>query len=210
MQKIISIKNGVTRMPEWRMAEPVNFEACDGEHIAIVGPNGGGKSMFVDIIVGRHPLLMHDPDYDFSPSQKTMVSDNIKYITFRDTYGGDNDRTYFLQQRWNQLEIDENTPVVKDKLEEAYQMAGEDTPERRALQQHIYELFHMQHLMDKYTIRSQVASSASSNLPLPSSLSLACSSWTIRLSDSMLKPATSSRNCSRPSLLSEPCRLSSY
>ena len=29
---------------------------------------------------------MHDPDYDFSPSQKTMVSDNIKYITFRDTY----------------------------------------------------------------------------------------------------------------------------
>lgn len=152
MQKIISIKNGVTRMPEWRMAEPVNFEACDGEHIAIVGPNGGGKSMFVDIIVGRHPLLMHDPDYDFSPSQKTMVSDNIKYITFRDSYGGDNDRTYFLQQRWNQLEIDENTPVVKDKLEEAYQMAGEDTPERRALQQHIYELFHMQHLMDKYTI----------------------------------------------------------
>lgn len=152
MQKIISIKNGVTRMPDWRMAEPVNFEACDGEHIAVVGPNGGGKSMFVDIIVGRHPLLMHDPDYDFSPSQKTMVSDNIKYITFRDTYGGDNDRTYFLQQRWNQLEIDENTPIVKDKLEEAYQMAGEDTPERRALQQHIYELFHMQHLMDKYTI----------------------------------------------------------
>lgn len=152
MQKIISIQNGVTRMPEWRMAEPVNFEACNGEHIAIVGPNGGGKSMFVDILVGRHPLLMHDPDYDFSPSTKSLVSDNIKYITFRDTYGGDNDRTYFLQQRWNQLEIDENTPIVKDKLEEAYQMAGEDTPERRQLQEHIYELFHMHHLLDKYTI----------------------------------------------------------
>ncbi len=152
MQKIISIKDGVTRMPEWRMAEPVNFEACDGEHIAIVGPNGGGKSMFVDMIVGRHPLLMHDPDYDFAPSTKPMVSDNIKYITFRDTYGGDNDRTYFLQQRWNQLEIDENTPIVKDKLEEAYQMAGEDTPERRELQKHIYQLFHMEHLLDKYTI----------------------------------------------------------
>ncbi len=152
MQKIISIKDGVTRMPEWRMAEPVNFESCEGEHIAIVGPNGGGKSMFVDIIVGRHPLLMHDPDYDFSPSIKKMVSDNIKYITFRDTYGGDNDRTYFLQQRWNQLEIDENTPIVKDKLEEAYNMAGEDTPERRNLQKHIYELFHMEHLLDKYTI----------------------------------------------------------
>lgn len=134
MQTIIKIENGVTRMPEWRMAEPVNFEACEGEHIAIVGPNGGGKSMFVDMIVGRHPLVMHDPYYDFSPSNKPMVSDNIKYITFRDTYGGDNDRTYFLQQRWNQLEIDESTPIVRDKLEEAYQMAGEDTPERRALQ----------------------------------------------------------------------------
>ena len=28
MQTIIKIGNGVTRMPEWRMAEPVNFEAC--------------------------------------------------------------------------------------------------------------------------------------------------------------------------------------
>lgn len=152
MKKIISITNGVPRMPEWRMKEPVNFTSCDGEHIAIVGPNGGGKSMFVDIIVGRHPLLMHDPDYDFSPSPKKLVSDNIRYITFRDTYGGDNDRTYFLQQRWNQLEIDENTPLVSEKLEEAFNMAGADTPERRALQKHIYELFHMEHLLDKYII----------------------------------------------------------
>ena len=152
MQKIIKITNGVTRMPEWRMAEPVNFEACEGEHIAIIGPNGGGKSMFVDMIVGRHPLLLDNPVYDFAPSKKTLVSDNIKYITFRDTYGGDNDRTYFLQQRWNQLEIDENTPIVKDKLEEAYQMAGEDTPERREMQKHIFQLFHMEPLLDKYII----------------------------------------------------------
>ncbi len=151
MQKIISIEKGVTRMPEWRMAEPVDFELCDGEHIAIVGPNGGGKSMLVDIIIGRHPLLMTEPHYDFSPSTKALAADNIKYITFRDSYG-DSDGSYFLQQRWNQQEIDEETPRVGSELEKAYLMAGEDTAERRALQKHLYELFHIEHLMDKYLI----------------------------------------------------------
>lgn len=108
-QKIISISNGVARMPEWRMAQSVDFELLDSEHIAIVGPNGGGKSMLVDIIIGRHPLLMYDPEYDFRPSTKELVADNIKYVTFRDSYG-DYDNTYYLQQRWNQQEIDESTP----------------------------------------------------------------------------------------------------
>ena len=31
-------------------------------------------------------------------------------------------------------------------------MSCDDSPERRALQHDIYDLFHMQHLMDKYTI----------------------------------------------------------
>jgi molybdate transport system ATP-binding protein len=152
MQKIIRINQGIPRMPEWRLAEPVNFESKEGEHIAIVGPNGGGKSLLADIIIGRHPLLMHDPEYDFSPSKKERVSDNIRYITFRDTYGGDNDKTYYLQQRWNQQEIDEHTPTVAAKLEEAFQFAGKDTPERRALQQRIYKQFEMQSFLDKYII----------------------------------------------------------
>lgn len=122
MQKIISIENGVCRMPQWRMAEPVNFQLNRGEHIAIVGPNGGGKSMLVDIINGAHALLPMNPvRYDFSPSKAKMVSDNIKYMTFRDSYGT-TDGTYYYQQRWNQNDIDE-TPVVKDLLDEAFRIA---------------------------------------------------------------------------------------
>ena len=150
MQKIINIEQGVTRMPAWRLAKPVDFCLCDGEHIAVVGPNGGGKSMLVDIITGAHPLLMHDPEYDFSPSAKEMVSDNIQYITFRDSYG--TQQSYYLQLRWNQAEIDKETPTVGQLLEEAYLQAGEDTPERRKMQQHLYELFHIGHLLDKYVI----------------------------------------------------------
>ena len=145
--KTIEIENAVTKKPEWAMAEPVNFILDEGEHIAIIGRNGAGKSMFVDMITGRHPAFPGMVRYNFDEPYN-----NIRHITFRDTYGGDNDRTYFLQQRWNQMEIDEETPTVGSKLEEAYRMAGSDTPERRELQRHIYELFHLEPLLDKYII----------------------------------------------------------
>ena len=143
----INIRNARARKTEWSMAEPVNFTLEEGEHIAIIGRNGSGKSMFVDILTGRHPAFPNMVEYGFDEPYN-----NLKHITFRDTYGGDNDKTYFLQQRWNQMEIDEETPTVGSKLEEAYKLAGEDTPERRALQQHIYELFQLEPLLDKYII----------------------------------------------------------
>ena len=152
MQRIIRLKQGVCRMPQCRLAKPVDFELLDGEHLAIVGANASGKTMLVDMLVGRYPLIGDGAEYDFAPSTKSLVSDNIKYITFCDSYGGDNDRTYFLQQRWNQMEIDESTPTVGELLEEAYRQSGEDTTERRELQKHLYELFHLSPLLDKYII----------------------------------------------------------
>ena len=149
---IINIQDGVVRMPEWRMAEPVNFTLNDGEQLAIVGPNGGGKTMLVNILTGSHPLLMRDPEYDFSPSPSKSVSDNIKYITFRDAYGGDNDKAYYLQQRWNQTEIDDTTPTVAQKLDAAYQIAGEDNEQHRAFRDKLYDMFNMRVLLDKHII----------------------------------------------------------
>jgi molybdate transport system ATP-binding protein len=145
--KTIELKGARARKPEWSMAEPVNFSLEEGEHIAIVGRNSAGKSMFVDMITGRHPAFPDMVKYAFDEPYN-----NLKHISFRDTYGGDNDRTYFLQQRWNQMEIDEETPTVGCKLEEAFNLAGADTPERRAFQKHIYELFHLEDLLDKYII----------------------------------------------------------
>ncbi len=145
--KTIELINALTKKPEWSLAEPLNFSLDEGESIAIIGRNGSGKSMLVDMITGKHPVFPDSIRYAF-----TEPYNNLKHITFRDTYGGDNDRTYFLQQRWNQTEIDEETPTVGSKLEEAFLLAGEDTPERRAFQRHLYELFNLEDLLDKYII----------------------------------------------------------
>ncbi len=151
MRTVIEIRNGVTRMPAWRLKAPVNFRLTEGEHIAILGNNGSGKSKLVDMITGKHPVYPDQIHYDFGDNGKRLVADNIKYITFRDSYGS-YDGTYYLQQRWNQQEIDEQTPTVGTLLDEAFRYSGEDNARRRALQKHLYEIFDIAPLLDKYII----------------------------------------------------------
>ncbi|MBR3092999.1 MAG: ATP-binding cassette domain-containing protein [Bacteroidaceae bacterium] len=162
MQKTIEIRNGVVRHPLYRFKTPINLEICQGEHIAIVGGNGSGKSMLVDVLTEKHPLLMQRVSYDFSPSKAKLVSDNIKYITFRDSYGT-SDSNYYLQQRWNQFDIDE-APQVGKLLDEAFNLAEQSarhdsaltlqelqslTSEREQLREHLYTMFHLNSLLDK-------------------------------------------------------------
>lgn len=156
-QNIIKISNGVTRHPLYRMQEPVNLEVKVGEHIAIVGPNGGGKSMLVDILTGKHPLLMTEPVYDFKPSYKKLVSENIKYVTFRDSYG-DSDSSYYYQQRWNQQEINESTPKAGELLDDVFNRfreeltAPQEQNEYNIFRDYLYSLFNLHPLLDKYII----------------------------------------------------------
>ena len=141
MQNIIEITNGIPRHPLYRMKEPVNLTIGKGEHIAIVGPNGGGKSRLVDIMTGRWPLLMNEVKYDFSPSDSNMVSDNIKYVAFRDTYGDTNENCYY-QQRWNSQDM-EVTPIVADLLPEIT---------NQQLKEMLYRLFDIESMLGKHII----------------------------------------------------------
>lgn len=185
MQKIIEIKGGVVRHPQFRMSAPIDFEVQAGEQIAIVGDNGSGKSMLVDVLIGKHALMpMNDVKYNFAPSKAKMVSDNIKYLTFRDSYGT-SEGVYYYQQRWNQNDIEE-TPVVADLLAESFRIADEgltrktvfdkflvrdETPEQEAarlaqeeadrqelhaelekVRDRLYEMFHLDQLLDKHVI----------------------------------------------------------
>ena len=53
MRKVIEIVNGVARNPAYRLAAPINLCMEAGEQLAIVGPNGGGKSLLVDTLTGK-------------------------------------------------------------------------------------------------------------------------------------------------------------
>ena len=137
-QRVISVSNGVTRHPLYRMGKPVDFCLNAGEQLAVVGPNGGGKSILIDIIIGKYPLLMNEVEYDFSPSSSNLVSDNLRYITFRDSYG-DADGSYYYQQRWNSQDM-ENIPVVGDLLPQC---------KDEHLKESLYTLFRIEEMLQK-------------------------------------------------------------
>lgn len=141
MLPLIEINNGVPRHPLYRMKEPVNFCMLPGEHMAIVGSNGGGKSLLVDIITGRWPLLMDEVKYHFESSESDLVCDHIRYITFRDSYG-DADGTYYYQQRYHSQDR-EITPLVRELLPKA---------KDEVFKEKIFELFGMNDLLDKHVI----------------------------------------------------------
>jgi len=101
---------------------------------AITGPNGSGKTLYVDQL------------------RKTLASDRVRYIAFSDSYGPNVDTQYYLQLRWNQHDIDHETPTVGELLERAYQMCGADTAERRRQRDELYALFGLDGLQDKYII----------------------------------------------------------
>ena len=102
--------------------------------IAIAGLNASGKTQLVEKM------------------RREAKSDSVRYVAFCDTYGTATDRSYYLQQRWNQHDIDEETPRVAQALERSFNLSGPDTPERRQLQAQLYELMGMEALLDKYVI----------------------------------------------------------
>lgn len=140
MQSILEIKNGVPRHPLYRMSEPVNLVIEKGEQLAIVGPNGSGKSLLVDIITGRWPMPEEAITYNFEGSDSRLISEQIKYIAFRDSYG-DSDSSYY-QQRWNAHDLEE-TPTVKELLP-----STTSSPIREIL----YNLFNLKAFLDKHII----------------------------------------------------------
>ena len=119
MRNIIEIKNGVPKNPVFRMKNAINIRMQNDEHWAILGANGAGKSVLVDILTSVHPLLMNDVIYNFGDFNERGISNNIRCVTFCDTYGEASSLKYY-QQRWNHGDSEGDMPTVADILKDAH------------------------------------------------------------------------------------------
>ena len=112
--------------------------------VALAGDNAAGKSSLVETLVRQFPT-------------------RVAHISFRDSYG-DADNGYYLQLRWNQQVIDEETPTAGELLRKAYETAENraqwsspavrerEHVARAALRDRLYALFGLDGLLDKYVI----------------------------------------------------------
>ena len=105
-----------------------------GKITVIAGRNGSGKTLYIEQL------------------RRQLASDRVRYIAFTDSYGVNVDGQYYLQLRWNQHDIDHETPTVGEQLQRAYLLTGQDTDERRQMRQQLYRLFNMEDFLDKYII----------------------------------------------------------
>lgn len=115
MSKII-LQDALGRMPQTRMLAPVNFVLGEGEHIVVMGPNGGGKSCLLDLITGKNLLMQGSLEYDFGESGNSAYG-NIVQLTFEDALGSV-EKPYYFQQRFNSQDRDES-PLVSTVLKRA-------------------------------------------------------------------------------------------
>lgn len=113
----IKLTDALGRLPQTRMNRLVNFVLEVGEHIAIMGPNGGGKSCLIDLITGKNLLLQGSLQYDFGPGTKPSAYGNIVQLTFEDALGSV-EKPYYFQQRFNSQDRDES-PLVMTVLKRA-------------------------------------------------------------------------------------------
>ena len=97
-------------------------DLTEGRVVVIAGLNASGKTIMAEEM------------------RRQMNSDSVRYVAFCDTYGTATDRSYYLQQRWNQHDIDQETPTVASSLERSFLLSGSDTAQRRQLKQDLCQL----------------------------------------------------------------------
>lgn len=110
---MINIRNVVTRLPELRFEEPLNWTIEEGQQWAVIGPNGAGKTLIADTLQRKFALKEGDVTFGYEGS----VSYLVKSIAFKDIYSLADCRNSYYQQRWHSTET-EDVPTIEELLSE--------------------------------------------------------------------------------------------
>lgn len=137
-QTIASLKNVVTRLPEYQFSTRLNWEIKEGEQWAVVGPNGAGKTLIADILQRKYALK----EGEVQLGGKGRVCDFIRSIAFKDIYSLADCKNVYYQQRWHATENDD-MPTLRELLKNHL-----DTEELH----NILSLFKLEELLPKKLI----------------------------------------------------------
>ena len=110
IKTMIDIQNAVPRMPEFRFKSPVYWHLSKGQHWAVVGSNGAGKTLFCDILTGKIPLKEGSVTFG-----DACYPGAVRLIAFKNIYDMADYKSMYYQQRWNATEADQ-APLVKDLI----------------------------------------------------------------------------------------------
>ena len=119
-QTLIEIKGAVPRIEYLRYTEPVSWQINEGHHWAIIGPNGSGKTVLTDMLIGKYALKLREVSCIDRNGANLAVSAVVKSVAFRDIYSLIDADTSFYQQRWNKG-IEQDVPIVKELVGKADQ-----------------------------------------------------------------------------------------
>jgi molybdate transport system ATP-binding protein len=116
MTALIKLHEVVLRHPDLQFKKPLSWSLYPDEHWAFIGPNGSGKTLFMDVITGKLAIKSGTREYPLIDSLNLSVSESIKAMAFRDinSLSGDYTNTSY-QQRWNSQEA-ESSPQISDLL----------------------------------------------------------------------------------------------
>lgn len=100
-ENIIQINNAVTRLEDVAFQRPINWTIKKGEHWVVIGQNGSGKTLLMDILMGRYALKSGEIICDDEDGRPLRISDVVKSVAFRDIYSLTDIQNSYYQQRWN-------------------------------------------------------------------------------------------------------------
>ena len=114
----IQVIDGVPRHEYARFKSPINWQINVGEHWAVIGANGSGKTMLTDILLNRYAFGAGEVHCFDEYGDRVSPMSVAKSVAFKDIYSMvDADNSYY-QQRWNKGSK-EDTPLVAHLVDKA-------------------------------------------------------------------------------------------